>query len=404
MKNKSAVQLLLNTENQGHGDVFATLLPQTKHLECVVAFAKSSALKDWLEPLRNALTRGMTARFAVGLDFYLTSPGALDALWKLSKTHSLELYLSDSRATFHPKIYAFQHARSCSVVVGSANLTHGGFYANDEASAWIEDHDGALMSTVIQYVDELIDAETLVSASKANLDKYAREYAIHDACRKVAKTRADMTCRGELPGDNILRDTLALMQSDKSERGFDAQKALRQGNLPQARSQLRQMASMRAMTKPDFLAYYEQLIGLFHSGGLQRQKTRIADHAAQFVAAVNDIMGRRNLSPAEAFDILHGHFTGITGAGINVLTEILHALDNQRFAVMNQNAVSGLMLAGITGYPLHPSKQNVKSERYARYCTHADEVRQSLKLADFTELDALFNYAYWEEESADEDD
>ena len=31
------------------------------------------------------------------------------------------------------------------------------------------------------------------------------------------------------------------------------------------------------------------------------------------------------------------------------------------------------------------------------YCEHADAVRRSLGLDDFTELDALFNYAYWRE-------
>lgn len=69
---------------------------------------------------------------------------------------------------------------------------------------------------------------------------------------------------------------------------------------------------------------------------------------------------------------------------------------------MNQNAVSRLALAGIRDYPLHPTKQNVSAESYARYCEHADTVRRSLGLDDFTELDALFNYAYWRETEEDE--
>ena len=170
----------------------------------------------------------------------------------------------------------------------------------------------------------------------------------------------------------------------------------------QARRRLAELAALSSNARRDFPSKYDALIGLFHSGGLHRGKSRIANHPGQFVAAVADILDRRNLSPAEAFTVLHRHFGAITGAGINLLTEILHALDNKRFAVMNQNAVSGLALAGIRDYPLHPTKQNVSAESYARYCGHADTVRRSLGLDDFTELDALFNYAYWRETEEDE--
>ncbi len=120
------------------------------------------------------------------------------------------------------------------------------------------------------------------------------------------------------------------------------------------------------------------------------------------MAAVADIVGRRNPSPGEAFAVLHEHFEGIPRVGINLLTEILHTLDNKRYAVMNQNAVSGLALAGIREYPARPNKQNVGADDYARYCQHADAVRQELGLADFTELDALFNYACQGESTRDE--
>lgn len=192
------------------------------------------------------------------------------------------------------------------------------------------------------------------------------------------------------------------MKSDDSAHGFTAQKTGRKGNLRQARRRLAELAALSSNARRDFPSNYDALIGLFHSGGLHRGKSRIANHPGQFVAAVADILDRRNLSPAEAFTVLHGHFGAITGAGINLLTEILHALDNKRFAVMNQNAVSGLALAGIRDYPLHPTKQNVSAESYARYCGHADTVRRSLGLDDFTELDALFNYAYWRETEEDE--
>nr|WP_311529694.1 phospholipase D family protein [uncultured Ralstonia sp.] len=402
MKDEKAVQLLLNEEHQDHGQVVTKLLKRAKRLECLVAFAKTSALNGMMKELERALIRGLKARFAIGLDFYLTEPDLLRKLWKLGKDHALQLYLSNSRETFHPKIYAFQGEEQCSILVGSANLTHGGLSGNYEASAMIADANGALMASVIRLFDELVASKVIVPATKPRIDEYEREHAVHDAWRKVAQKRAEKLNRTDAPSYTLLRDILEVMKEDDSNAGFDVQKTRRRNNGRQARAMLEILASRRGDVKRNFLQRYEALIGLFHSGGLHRGKTQVAEHPDQFVAAVVNIVRQRNLSPNEAFDVLHGHFSEIPGAGINLLTEILHALDNKRFAVMNQNAVSGMMRAGITDYPLHPTKQSVKSESYARYCQQADGIRQALGLADFTELDALFNYAYWGQAAGDD--
>ncbi|CBJ50463.1 phospholipase D-like domain-containing protein [Ralstonia solanacearum] len=402
MKDEKAIQLLLNEERQDHGQVVAKLLKQAERLECLVAFAKTSALNDMMKELEKALIRGLKARFAIGLDFYLTEPDLLRKLRKLGKDHALELYLSDSSETFHPKIYAFQSREHCSVLVGSANLTHGGLSRNYEASALISDANGALMASVIQHFDELAADEVIVPATETRIDAYERAYVVHDAWRKVAKKRAEKLNPTDEPSDKLLRDILELMKEDDSAAGFDAQKTLRRNKRRQARDMLENLTSQRGGVKRNFSQRYEALIGLFHSGGLHRGKTRVAEHPDQFLAAVVDIVGKRNLSPNDAFDVLHGHFSEIPGAGINLLTEILHALDNKRFAVMNQNAVSGMMRAGIADYPLHPTKQNVGGGSYARYCHQADGIRRALGLVDFTELDALFNYAYWGQAAGDD--
>ncbi len=108
MKSEKAVQLLLNEKDQDHARAVTKLLKRATHLECLVAFAKTSARKGMMTELKKALDRGLTARFAIGLDFYLTKPALLRELWTLSKDDKLELYLSNSSETFHPKIYAFK--------------------------------------------------------------------------------------------------------------------------------------------------------------------------------------------------------------------------------------------------------------------------------------------------------
>lgn len=402
MRTENAVKLLVNNDDQGHGDVIGQLLRKANHLECLVAFAKFSSLKmDVFASLENALKRGMTARFAVGLDFHVTEPAALRELLKLAKKHrrgekkGLELYLSNDTCTFHPKIYAFQQGEQCSVIIGSANLTYGGYYNNYEASVLVGDASGALTRSIKDHFSELIDAKALVQATPARIDAYERTYNIHVVARKVAEKRAQMASRAKSPGFMVLHDILALMKSDDSEDGFASQTRQREKDRQEAKKKLKQLGASVDAADPNFVSRYNELIDRFHSGGLQRQNSRIAENQKLFVAAIAGKYRRHSMSPSEAFSDLHEHFSGIRGAGINLLTEILHAMDNKRFAVMNQNAVAGMALAGFQDYPLHPSKQNVKPEIYARYCRDADIVRKALGLDNFTDLDALFNYAYW---------
>lgn len=401
MKEGTSVQLLVN-EDRGHGDVIEKLLKETEQLECLVAFAKVSGLGELLKSLREALERGIDARFAIGLNFYLTEPAALRTLLTLTKRHKLKLYLSASTDTFHPKVYAFRHRKGCSVILGSANLTHGGLSGNYEASALIKDKEGVLMASVARHFNALIAEEVIVPATKARIDAYEREYVIHDACRKLAKNRAEEASGAQGLSVSTLDDILNLMKKDNSELGFSKQMVIRKNSRHQAKRMLEDWAIERGTANAGFLAHFNSLIVLFHSGGLHRGKKKIAKHRRRFVAAVSDIVGRSNLSPGEAFAVLHEHFKGIPGAGINLLTEILHALDGKRYPVMNQNAVSGLALAGIIEFPARPNKRNVSAADYARYCQHANDVRNGLRLADFTELDALFNYAYWSASTEDE--
>jgi len=266
MQDGKAVQLLLNEEEHGHGHVVEKLLKRAERLECLVAFAKTSALGDLLKPLRKALESGLKARFAIGLDFYLTEPEALRQLFALAEKHALVLYLSNASDTFHPKIYAFQNGKQCSVIVGSANLTHGGFYGNYEASALIDDASGALMASVTRHLDALVADRILVPATKPRIDAYEREYIIHDTCRKVAKRRAQKASRTEGPDFTILADLLELMKSDDSAHGFTAQKNGRKGNLRQAMRRLAELAALSSNARRDFPSNYDALIGLFHSG------------------------------------------------------------------------------------------------------------------------------------------
>lgn len=397
---RQQVQLLLNEDGQGHGDSIKCLLVKAKQIECMIAFAKMSGLKTTLPILEKSLGSGLKARFAIGLDFYQTDPELLRQLFKLSRRFSLELYLSNSTSTFHPKIYAISYGKSCTVLIGSANLTGGGLWSNYEASAQVKDLDGALFRSVRSHIDDLVNSSELVEATPKRIAEYERRHLINQAQQRLAKQRTKEAIKrteNKVGADTqTLSEILHLMREDTSEKGFDASMTLRNSNRARASRKIAEIGNLQKVDPAKFVRHYEELIGYFHSGGLHRGKNIIANSAALFRTAVAALMDEGPLTPGTAYKLLHNHFQHIPRAGVNVITEVLHAIDSQQYAVMNKNAVSGLRLAGIWDFPMEPNKATVSSEEYEHFCQQANVVRKALKLADFSELDALFNYAYWQ--------
>lgn len=402
MSSLQQVSLFLNEEQNGHESVISKLLLEAQELECMVAFAKTSGFKLIQKSLKIGLAKGLKARFAIGLSFYQTEPELLRQLLKLGKKYPLELYVSNSNATFHPKIYALTHGDGCTLLIGSANLTGGGLQGNYEASALIDDPSSALMQSVRSHMDELVEAQVLVPATEDRIKEYEHLYTINNvqqllACRRTEKSlkRASTLAGTQL---DTLREILVEMKNDTTDNGFESNKIIRRRNLKLAARNITELALMDGLKHNNFVEHYDNLIRLFNSGGLHRGKNIIAENYDKFQAALAEVIQSNKLTPRDAYQLLFKHFERIPRAGVNVLTEILHALNHKRYAVMNQNAVSGLRLANIYDFPLKPNKVNVSAEIYELFCQRAEVVRKELGLADFTELDALFNYAYWERE------
>ncbi len=76
---------------------------------------------------------GCRLRLTVGVDLGGTSSEVLEELLRWN----CEVFVFHNpipRATFHPKLYLFESAAEATLIVGSNNLTDGGFYTNYEAS------------------------------------------------------------------------------------------------------------------------------------------------------------------------------------------------------------------------------------------------------------------------------
>ena len=114
------------------GAVLREALPRATAFWGLAAWAQTSGLR-LLEPeLRELRSRGVPSQLLIGIDGGIATREAL--------TLSLELFtevrvLHDvGRRTFHPKVYCVETADAVHAILGSSNLTGGGFERNYEAN------------------------------------------------------------------------------------------------------------------------------------------------------------------------------------------------------------------------------------------------------------------------------
>lgn len=135
---QTSQQFLVNDYGRDHRRTILSFLNKADHFECLVAFATGVA-DGFTKQLKASLKRGMTGRMAVGLSGFVNEPKCLKSLFSLIGKNDFKLYLASVDAVmFHPKIYGFRMGKQTTVLIGSANLTSGGFCDNYEASAVIE--------------------------------------------------------------------------------------------------------------------------------------------------------------------------------------------------------------------------------------------------------------------------
>lgn len=87
-------------------------------------------LRDQLLRHREA---GCVIRIIVGVDLGGTSREVLEELLRWHCEVSV-FHNASPRATFHPKIYWFETSDQAAIIVGSNNMTEGGFFTNHEAA------------------------------------------------------------------------------------------------------------------------------------------------------------------------------------------------------------------------------------------------------------------------------
>lgn len=397
-------EIIANVDDENHhARTLRDHLQTATKFTCVVAFARNSGLAMIYDLLEERIKQGMAATIVVGIDFYQTDPDMILNLMKLCKAApatqplAVKVYMGaeDAECTMHPKIYLFEGRQGTTAIVGSANMTHGGFEDNWEMSALISGQGVDWEKNLVEWIQDRFDDGDIVEADRTLVEDYRIKRNIFLAHMQRAQRRARKAFESP-PGDlDTLRAILATMKSDESDEGFKAQVTSRKNAQNSIPAILQRIKDLDAPTPESFLPIYEELVQAWHSGGLHRGKTTVASQPILFRDSLRSLSESPSVDPSVNYNLLLEPMLRVPRAGVNVITEILHSHDATRYPVMNANSVSGLKLARILNYPVSLTKRTVDGATYARFCEDAERIRSGLDLNDFTELDALFNYAYW---------
>ncbi len=121
------------------GEVIINLLntnPLPINSTLVSAFVKFQTITRLKEPIVNLLQNGNHVKLIFGINLGGTSKEVLQEVIRWNAETIIYRHLNQ-RHTFHPKLFVFEWDDKAEIIIGSHNITEGGFFNNYEASVKI---------------------------------------------------------------------------------------------------------------------------------------------------------------------------------------------------------------------------------------------------------------------------
>jgi HKD family nuclease len=390
------MDIITNETSEKHLDTLRDLINKSEKILISVAFLKKSGLDLVITDLEVTLKKGAEVKIYCGLDFYFTEPDALrEILILFNKYRTGKLYLYKSDNAFHPKVYCFINRKTASILIGSANFTKGGFQDNIEVSTLETTTIGSSIYNKVNSFFKTVEKYS-VKANELEISQYKRKYdIIHKKLNKASReAEKEIKAITKLDISKIMKH-LAEYKKDKDEQDNFKEKL---SNYKKAKKILDEICDKSISSEKEFMDYYEKLVGkegqhgLWHSGGLFRQKNRVASDYKTFIKMVREVRDNIGKSPKEVFEIGLKYVKKVRGLGVNVLTEIMNTYDSKQFAVLNNNPLTSLKFFGFSKFP---DPNNFKPDTYEIYNSLISEFMKVCGFKSMGQVDHFLNYIYW---------
>lgn len=387
-----------------HKENLLNLFKKADEIIFAVGFLKISGLNNIKKQLVEFCSDSeKKSSFYIGTGLGETDPKTLEGLYNIIKAksnHQLVLCTPDA-GIFHPKIYVFRRGKQVTILVGSANLTNGGWEINDEVSMLTETNvDSPLYLQLMQYFKRLNklyyvdDVADLIAKYKFQL----QEFNILNGGKPSFRFKRKKTNIAGIDMPRLRSYYECYKTSDEFIEPFS-----REEEYEKAATKLQVLSSTKRLNALQFHDLFGPLVGhagykkLWHSGSIHRKTHKTLEYPETFRELVRTIQHNASKSIAHAFDnsiiFLNQKRKAkeISGIGVNIVTEIMLSFDPKKFANLNDNPIEVLALLG-TNFKSPSSFTGVDYESYVFLLT---KIKNELGMKSFLEIDSFFNYVYW---------
>ncbi len=180
------MELTLFTHENTAGEEIAKNLRSGKYsdFKVAVAYSRNSGISRIYNELSDFANNGGKTSVIAGIDQSNTSYQALVNLKTFAKENLFVHHDKNIDITFHPKVYLFGNKEIEKVIVGSSNLTAGGFFLNYEANIGVtldsSNNAKDFQKQVVDYWDNLLKDENTKKCELTLLERLLQNGSVVD--------------------------------------------------------------------------------------------------------------------------------------------------------------------------------------------------------------------------------
>jgi HKD family nuclease len=352
---------------------FEKWIATAESLQIAIAFGHMSGWKQVDNAIRSSVA--VKIEILLGQSFFQTEPELLFVLKNLATSKKgLEVKLAPSVTTFHPKIWIVNGSEA---VIGSSNLSDGGFRANVECNVYIEQQ-----SVVTEMGEWFKDQwKTGHDLDSHFFSLYVEQYRKVDDQRRILRARLQSAQDVLASREASWRRTDALAKALDYWQSQDGRDAIRD-----RRDAIVDMRGHLKLPAFDFEASdYQNFIRILELGRIR------LSYIPQTIAMLPELKAALKGLGARPTSTSYDELAKIYGVGPNLATKLFAIYDPQRFVVLNAPVERALLSFGFAQENLDPMNGQ-KYERFLKELKPFIEEAEIQNLIPAAALDAFFYY------------
>lgn len=356
---------------------FGGWLSNAEQIKVAVAFGHMSGWERVEAAIKSAADRDI--QILLGQAFFQTEPKLLLALKELQKSRrAIRARLASTASTFHPKLWLVTKNFRTEAVVGSSNLSEGGFQSNVECNVYVDDE------TAVQEMSAWFDDQWAIGhdLNGSFFDAYIKEYQSIQDSRRFLRDKIDAAQSRMASVEAKWRKKEALKLAREFWDSPGGQK-----NVQELEKALGAMHNLLNVPQYSFgPAEYDQFVRMVEFGWIRL--TYVKETTAALPQLRTALKKVGHVPIGDAYDQLDK----IYGIGPNLATKFLAVFDPAKFVVVNGPVERALLSFGFAHKDLDPF-DGTKYEELLKALNPFVEEAEARKLIPAAALDAFF-YQY----------